>query len=251
MRQFPYDLAAPAPPETATDVADFFLFDLQRGYCDYYATAFVVLARAVGLPARFATGFAPGSWLPTAQAWTVTEAEAHSWPEVYFPTVGWIPFEPTAGRPALTREGTDTTLAAAPTGPVEFEPLESVAEPDVGRLWFWLLLLAIAGAGAVAIVVGWRAAHEDPWLGLLRWGRRAGRPLGDGETPLEYGSGLADHIQQVRAKDPELGRTSARAVEGLSEIVSAAQYAPEEGRSAQKLAAAKQWQRLRGYLRRL
>ena len=105
LRTFEYDLSVSAPPSDIVDVADYFLFDLQRGYCDYYATAFVVLARVAGLPTRFATGFAPGSWNPQDGRWTITEAEAHSWPEVYFPTYGWIPFEPTAGRSELSRIG--------------------------------------------------------------------------------------------------------------------------------------------------
>ena len=96
------------PPEGLSDVADYFLFDLQRGYCDYYATAFVVLARLAGLPTRFVTGFAPGNWSMNEQLWIVTEADAHSWPEVYFPEVGWVPFEPTGGRPALERIGSST-----------------------------------------------------------------------------------------------------------------------------------------------
>ena len=103
LRQFPYDLAVDKPPAAVTDVADYFLFDLQRGYCDYYATAFIVLARAVDVPARFATGYAVGSWDRSSFQWVISEAQAHSWPEVFFPEYGWVAFEPTAGRPALTR----------------------------------------------------------------------------------------------------------------------------------------------------
>ncbi|MCB0125609.1 MAG: transglutaminase domain-containing protein, partial [Caldilineaceae bacterium] len=103
LRQYEYDLEVPEPPDDVIDIADYFLFELQRGYCDYYATAFIVLARAVGIPARFATGYAVGYWNPNEAAFIVTESEAHSWPEVYFPDYGWIPFEPTAGRPELAR----------------------------------------------------------------------------------------------------------------------------------------------------
>ncbi|MBK8796669.1 MAG: transglutaminase domain-containing protein [Anaerolineales bacterium] len=118
LRTFPYDLSVPPLPEAVTDVADYFLFDLQRGYCDYYATSFVVLARAAGIPARFVTGFTSGAWNPTEQVWTVTEANAHSWPEVYFPAVGWVPFEPTAGRPELTRLGVTRSADNLPAPPL-------------------------------------------------------------------------------------------------------------------------------------
>ncbi len=113
LRTYEYDLDVPQPPPDVTDVADFFLFDLERGYCDYYATAFVTLARLAGLPTRFATGYAVGTWNGYDRVWVVTEAEAHSWPEVLFPEVGWIPFEPTAGRPSLTVRGASPELKRA------------------------------------------------------------------------------------------------------------------------------------------
>ena len=59
LRGYPYDLDVPTPP-VGHDVADYFLFDLREGYCDYYATAMVVLARVNGVPARFVSGYAPG-----------------------------------------------------------------------------------------------------------------------------------------------------------------------------------------------
>ena len=156
LRQIPYDLEISAPPEGVTDVADYFLFDLRRGYCDYYATAFVVLARLSGLPTRFVTGFAPGSWLPNEQQWVITEAEAHSWPEVYFPEVGWVRFEPTAYRPQEPRIGlpdsSDLVGAAVP-----FEPLPP---PEPLRAWLPLWWAALVAVPLVAVAWGavyWRA----------------------------------------------------------------------------------------------
>ncbi len=102
LRQIPYTLDVPAPP-TDRDVADFFLFDLQKGYCDYYATAMAVLARSVGLPARLVTGFASGAYDPVQNVYRVVEADAHSWVEIYFPEVGWVEFEPTAAQPEIER----------------------------------------------------------------------------------------------------------------------------------------------------
>jgi transglutaminase-like putative cysteine protease len=61
LRTFPYTLEVDAPPP-GRDAADYFLFDLQKGYCDYYATAMVVLARAAGLPARLVVGYTNGAY---------------------------------------------------------------------------------------------------------------------------------------------------------------------------------------------
>src|SRR5688572_18575175 len=102
LRTYPYDLEVPAPPEDQ-DVADYFLFDLKKGYCDYYATAMVVLARSSGLPARFVSGYSSGSYdAPNAQ-YVVRELNAHSCAEIYFPEIGWVEFEPTAAQPEIDR----------------------------------------------------------------------------------------------------------------------------------------------------
>ncbi|MFW5713134.1 MAG: transglutaminase-like domain-containing protein [Brevefilum sp.] len=95
LRQFEYTLDIPSPPEDE-DIVDYFLFDLQKGYCDYFASSMVILARAVGLPARLAVGYTAGEYDHNKAVFVVTEANAHAWPEVYISPYGWIPFEPTA-----------------------------------------------------------------------------------------------------------------------------------------------------------
>lgn len=96
------------------DFVDAFLFEIQEGYCDYFSTSFVVMARSLGLPTRwvkgYSTGFDPAALerarfggfqdIPDPQGagtYTVRNADAHSWAEVYFEGYGWIPFEPTSG----------------------------------------------------------------------------------------------------------------------------------------------------------
>lgn len=90
------------------DFVDQFLFEIQEGYCDHFSTAMVVLTRSIGIPARWVKGFTTGvlpyeeldmiELNPTGEgAYTVRNADAHSWVEVYFEGYGWIPFEPTAG----------------------------------------------------------------------------------------------------------------------------------------------------------
>ena len=251
LRTFAYDLDVPPLPDDVTDVADYFLFDLRRGYCDYYATSFVVLARAAGLPARFATGFVPGSWDAGGRQWIVTEAEAHSWPEVYFPEAGWVAFEPTAGRPELARVGLVRAAGGAPPSPVVVEPLAGAAF-SFDRRWLWLVvpgvvLLAVALAG----VRRWRLGREDPWQGLVTWGERLGRPLATGDTVLEYGEDLAGYVTSDRQGEPELRRIVARDVVALSEEVSALHYAPPPARAGLRRRILVRWQRLRSFLSRI
>jgi transglutaminase-like putative cysteine protease len=250
LRTYEYDLTVSEPPKDVADVADFFLFDLRRGYCDYYATAFVVLARLAGLPARFATGFAVGNWSPNEGVWVVTEAEAHSWPELYFPKYGWIQFEPTAGRPALARVGSPPVFSGAVAA------AETTVEPlgEAGVTWNWQMLFWFIPAGlliwGVFLLAGiWRLRQEDPWQGLLRWGQRAGRPMAQDETVLEYGQGLAGYVLQRQTREPDHGRFVAREVTALSNEVSTLRYGPVELRPQTISRVDIHWQRLRGYLR--
>lgn len=102
LRGYPYSLQIPPPPETG-DISAYFLFDLKSGYCDYYATAMTVMARAAGIPARLVIGYTSGLYNQDEQRYIITEADAHSWVEIYFPGIGWIEFEPTAGIEGITR----------------------------------------------------------------------------------------------------------------------------------------------------
>ena len=110
LRDIPYNDQIPAPPE-GRDAVDWFLFDLRQGYCDYYASAMVVMARSVGIPARLASGYARGDFDPETGIWIVRERDAHSWPELYFPGYGWVPFEPTPSQPPLVRPDRNPSTA--------------------------------------------------------------------------------------------------------------------------------------------
>ncbi len=101
MRTYPYTLNVPPFP-AGREIADYFLFDLKTGYCDYYATSMIVLARAAGLPARLVIGYASGAYDAINAEYVVREADAHSWVEIYFAGIGWVEFEPTAGQPLLS-----------------------------------------------------------------------------------------------------------------------------------------------------
>ncbi len=82
------------------DYVDYFLFDSPIGYCDNFSSAMVVLCRSIGLPARWAKGFNTGTLLGGSgnqKRYVIRNSNAHSWPEVYFDNLGWLPFEPTPG----------------------------------------------------------------------------------------------------------------------------------------------------------
>lgn len=81
--------------DSQEDFLDYFLLESKKGYCSYFATAFVLLARAEGMPARYVQGFCVP--VTVDKKMTVTSDMAHAWPEVYIEGVGWIPFEPTPG----------------------------------------------------------------------------------------------------------------------------------------------------------
>lgn len=101
-----YNESIPTPPNNV-DPVDWFLFTHQEGYCKYYASAMIVMLRALGIPARMAAGFSQGEWDEARQAYVVTERDAHVWVEVYFPDYGWIEFEPTSSEQPLERDGDD------------------------------------------------------------------------------------------------------------------------------------------------
>ncbi|MEI2637407.1 MAG: transglutaminaseTgpA domain-containing protein [Microthrixaceae bacterium] len=93
-----YSLDAPLSPK-GVDVVDHFLFEQREGWCEQIASSLVVLARAVGIPARLATGYAPGEWDGAGGRFVVRERDAHAWAEVWFPELGWVPFDPTSTVP--------------------------------------------------------------------------------------------------------------------------------------------------------
>jgi hypothetical protein len=193
LQGFPYTLDVSRPPRDR-DVADYFLFELGEGYCDYFATTFVVMARLVGIPSRLAVGYVGGEIDPDDGARVVMEANGHAWPEVYFPGWGWVRFEPTGGR-------------------AEVEPLmEEIVEPPVADLPerpvrrrgfpFWIGWLFVVTAGGVFL--WWRQTRRwfgpqdlpQAWELLLEEGVRLGVPRRSDQTIVEYTSLIAETLAQ-------------------------------------------------------
>jgi transglutaminase-like putative cysteine protease len=84
-----------APP-LGRHTADEFLFDTRTGFCEHFASAFVVLARAAGIPSRVVTGYAGGVQNRVADYWVVRQMDAHAWAEVWLDGQGWVRVDPTA-----------------------------------------------------------------------------------------------------------------------------------------------------------
>ena len=99
LSEFSYTLDLPATPREAT--LENFLFRRRAGHCEYFSTALAILLREAGVPARNVNGFLGGTWNEFGKFMTVSQNEAHSWVEVYFPEYGWVPFDAT---PAATTD---------------------------------------------------------------------------------------------------------------------------------------------------
>jgi transglutaminase-like putative cysteine protease len=84
------------PPRLGANPVDRFLFDTQRGFCEHFASAFAVLARAAGIPSRIVLGYQGGETNPMGDYMIVRQADAHAWTEVWLEGQGWQRIDPTA-----------------------------------------------------------------------------------------------------------------------------------------------------------
>jgi transglutaminase-like putative cysteine protease len=253
LRRFPYTLNVPAPP-AGRDPVDYFLFDLKRGYCEYDASAMVVLLRDLGVPSRIATGYAGGSYDAARQAYVVTEDDAHSWVQVFFPGIGWVNFEPTPANPELLPPTSTTGATArpavmpAPLSPAG-SPTVAPAAPAVPALLVMAALLLAAVAAVVVLLYRLRRAAlpadelvRRRYAGLLRHGRWRGLGKHAEETPLEFAERLSARLD---------GDGSA-AVRRLAVLYVGLQYGAHAVTGAERREAERAWrQARRGLWRRL
>jgi transglutaminase-like putative cysteine protease len=217
LRSMPYDLEISAPL-AGRDAVDYYLFDLQRGYCDYAASAMVVLARAAGLPARLVMGYAGGVYNASRAEYQVSEANAHSWAEVYISGAGWVEFEPTGTMPDADRieEQAETAAARLSSETLAFESFSPAKKVNAGLIAAAAMLLPVLLAAGLVLVDVKRlerlppaAAVESVYLRLRRLGlkyleSRYGE-RGREYTPLELAEALS--------------RTSRRAAGGANRLV--------------------------------
>ena len=166
--QFTYDITVRSGSGESALMS--FLAD-KRGYCEQFAATMALMARLEGIPARVDVGFTPGTRVGTTSTYLVTTADAHAWPELYFPGAGWVRFEPTPRADGQTTTPTyatgvlpapsasstpSSTATAKPTGPENLPTVRPDGEntqvhksapsfgTSVGRLpWEWFALIAL------------------------------------------------------------------------------------------------------------
>ncbi|MFN8176168.1 MAG: transglutaminase domain-containing protein [Solirubrobacteraceae bacterium] len=177
------------PPVSQVPLATF-LRD-GRGYCQQFAGAMALLLRMGGVPARAVAGFAPGEYDRARREWVVTDLDAHSWVEAWFPGIGWATFDPTpSAAPALSGPAGRGRLL--PTGAADVQGGDPRSDPAARRRAAaarsgeqglpWAPAAAVV---ALAGLAGWALARRrrrpdgdrDPLLAELeRALRRSGRP---------------------------------------------------------------------------
>ncbi|MHB8449871.1 MAG: transglutaminase family protein, partial [Mycobacteriales bacterium] len=165
---FSYSLSVPSL--TGPGALETFLFQTHTGYCEQFATAMAALVRALGVPARVAVGFTPGTLQPDG-SYLVTNHDAHAWPEVWFDQAGWLRFEPTpltdgraldpaytlAGGAAVAKPGSPAGAQTAPHSSATPAPTRELNK--LGK--------AFENGGAPAPSPGQRGPHHRTPVGLL------------------------------------------------------------------------------------
>jgi transglutaminase-like putative cysteine protease len=105
------------PPLLGADPVDEFLFSARRGFCGHFASAFVTLMRAAGVPSRIVQGYLGGEYNPAGKYWIVRQSDAHAWAEIWVPQQGWLRVDPTAAvAPERVELGIDAVRQLELTG---------------------------------------------------------------------------------------------------------------------------------------
>ncbi len=253
LQKFTYTRELPATAGETT--LAHFLFERKAGHCEYFSTAMVIMLRAIGVEARNVNGFLGGQWNDFGNYLVVTQNEAHSWVEVWFPGYGWVEFDPTPAGVGSTQmvsswywpgrilfdgvqhrwnkwvldyslddqvgifSGLLGTRTLEELGQPTATPAESSRSP-----WGALALLLLAAAGWCWV----RAAGPtfDPetqiYLQLRSASSRAGVGVTRGLTPLA----LVDRIRAERA-------AAARAAERVVDLYLRGRYGREELRDSE------------------
>lgn len=252
-RTITYTVSVPEPPRNREPL-EWFLFDQRAGFCNYYASAEVMMLRSLGVPTRISVGYAEGTWNPETEQFEVLGKDSHAWPEVFFPGLGWVAFEPTVSQPLInyplgevadqnelnqnpnvTPEPTFDPFAMLNQNGYPFNPqnLENFEQPGVS-ISPWLIV-GVAGLVFVGVLVflEWRRRRiEDlplpSWLEktldergfrtpewLRMWSRRSLR------TPMENLFANVAWILKVWGQKTEPALTPAEQIAALVNLIPA------------------------------
>ena len=228
---FTYSVTNPPVPANVDAVT--WLLQTHRGYCTYYATAMVMMARLLHIPARIVNGFSQGHYSLQQKAWIVDGSDAHSWVQVYFPSLGWINFDPTPGY-SINNAGTPTPPSATKVPPVKsptttphkkgtptVQPTPTVQQPgntsstpvttDTSssmNLFLAISLLVLLGSCVILgfAVRRYRQVGRAPnttiasiYVRLCWIAGLVGSPPASWQTPYEYTSTLSKRFPQAAA----------------------------------------------------
>lgn len=228
----------------------------KEGYCTQYALSMMVMARSLDIPARIGVGWLPGR--PDGQGgYRVTGQDSHAWPEIYFPTVGWVRFEPTpqvqtGPLPSYANPGAGTAPSAVPTptranevptqqptlNPEQTDPAatsDASADSEVSDQtlpgWAWAVAVVVALGvlgGAAWLLLRRRTEAEalDPelaWSRVLALLAEQDVRLGPSVTLRRAPGFIADEVRT---------RTGAPLPDGVTERLTALADAAEEERYA-------------------
>jgi transglutaminase-like putative cysteine protease/uncharacterized membrane protein YidH (DUF202 family) len=247
---YPYTTDVPRPPANQ-DLADFFLFDLRKGYCDYYASAMVVLARAAGIPARLVIGYATGEYNLNSQRFVVSQADAHSWVEVYFPGIGWVTFEPTASLPEINYSAQPTQVATPTAVPPQAAQSQGPLN-TASYLGYGLLILPVL-AGLIWAVydeihlrqLNPRHAAKEIYRRMRRYGKLFDVLSEAGETPYEFVVALSWRVQAYTAGQDRFTSELIRQVQTIINQIVRLSYRPVEAESVLSRQILSRWRALR------
>jgi transglutaminase-like putative cysteine protease len=250
----PFYYSLQSPP-LGRDSADEFLFDLRTGYCEYYASAFAVLMRAAGIPARVVVGYQGGHWQAGGGYLLVRQSDAHAWNEVWIEDTGWVRVDPTASvAPSRVNQGARSAIGR-PRHVLDLDwlrdlrnrydrlqhawnrwilgfdaerqqrLLERLGLPDAGSGTLALLMIVALALviAPIALVLRRRGRRrpqgpaETAWAGLLARLARKGVIRQPGETPLEFCNRVGDRVH---------GKAPGPSLIDLGAIYSAIHYGP-------------------------
>jgi transglutaminase-like putative cysteine protease len=172
------------------DPVDWFLFDARAGYCEQFATAETLMLRALGIPARLATGYATGDYDAVLNQAVVHESDAHAWVEAWFPGHGWVPIDPSPGYSALAATRFPNRWAGAGIASL-------IPHLSVGGGLLTLGTLGVLGVAPAALGLLAGLALALVWLWRRRW-RRLRRPK-PSEELLDLYDRLQQRLKRIRA----------------------------------------------------
>lgn len=228
------------PPLLGDNAIDEFLFETRSGFCEHYASAFVFLMRAAGVPARVVAGYQGGEFNPVDSYLVVRQSDAHAWAEIWIAGQGWQRVDPTAAiAPSRVEQGIAAALPEGETLPTmaridldwlrqlryrweavnnrwnqwvlgynperQREMLSRLGLGDIDWRGMTALLAALCGVTLLGVTAWtlWQRPHQDP--AQRAWNRFCQKLRKLGVSPREVWEGPLNYAQRVAGTQPQWG----------------------------------------------